>query len=174
MFQECTHLVLTTWPLLPRTLGHHKTGLHPLRTGQHHHHNHLQVCFSHSPFFTHSLFIYFFFFLCATALVRSDLSASTWITSKHAIKKEKRGVLMSPSLQIKMSRNKTVFSPSCCCFSSNFGDFRLKTASPSVHQSVLHHLVPIDFSKFEDLRSFQLRFMWLLKHSSVHLFSLQC
>lgn len=117
---------------------------------------------------------FFFFFLCATALVRSDLSASTWITSKHAIKKEKRGVLMSPSLQIKMSRNKTVFSPSCCCFSSNFGDFRLKTASPSVHQSVLHHLVPIDFSKFEDLRSFQLRFMWLLKHSSVHLFSLQC
>lgn len=66
---------------------------------------------------------------------------------------------MSPSLQIKMSRNKTVFSPSCCCFSSNFGDFWLKTASPSVHQSVLHHLVPIDFSKFEDLRSFQLRFM---------------
>lgn len=125
--------------------------------------------------FFHSLPIfYLFFFLCATALVRSDLSASTWITSKHAIKKEKRGVLMSPSLQIKMSRNKTVFSPSCCCFSSNFGDFRLKTASPSVHQSVLHHLVPIDFSKFEDLRSFQLRFMWLLKHSSVHLFSLQC
>lgn len=37
----------------------------------------------------HSLPIFFFFFLCATALVRSDLSASTWITSKHAIKKRK-------------------------------------------------------------------------------------
>lgn len=90
------------------------------------------------------------------------------------LKKEKRGVLMSLSLQIKMSRNKTAFSPSCCCFSSNFGDFRLKTASPSAHQSVLHYLVPIDFSRFEDLRSFQLRFIWLLKLSPVHLFSLQC
>lgn len=50
---------------------------------------------------------------------------------KKIEKNRKKGVLMSRSLQIKMSRNKTVFSPSCCCFSSNFSDFRLKTVCVS-------------------------------------------
>jgi len=47
VFQECTHLALTTWPHLHRTQGHPKIGLHPPRTGRRrqHHQQHLQVYF---------------------------------------------------------------------------------------------------------------------------------
>lgn len=97
MYQECTHLVSTTWLHLLPTLGHPKTGLHRPRTGRQKL-RHLQVCFSLQ------LSLYFSsLYVCVTAPVRSDLSASKWITLNHATKK---WVLMSHLLHIKIWKDK--------------------------------------------------------------------
>lgn len=94
MFQECTHLVWTTWPHLPLTLGHPKIGLHPPRTGQHHH---LQVCFS--LFLSHSVC------LChCTRQIWSVLPQSESLQSTPP----QKWVLMSHLLLIKITRGKHI------------------------------------------------------------------
>lgn len=132
VFQECTHLVSTTWHHLLPTLGHPKIGLHPLRTGQQQDRHHLQVYFSLS-------LTLIFLSVCLCHCTRQIRSVCLKVNHFEARHQKKKGVPMSHLLHIKIAKDKqSPVSLSSPIFISSTSWISVKSLTPAHGVSLVH------------------------------------